>query len=238
MGIATRLTQLVFELIHAALARILVVAPAAQLGPVPDPVVGDMVERDLHAMATDNFSPTILRNATAYGASPRMRFDLVLNNLSGLAWTTNEIVMTSDGSPWRPLVHGLDIAKAIACTLAAPRDVIHDQVFNVGDSQHNWRVREVAEIVADCFTGCTVKFGAPSADNRSYRVSFDKINERLPGFSCDWNARKGAEQLRTIFERIDLSPEEFTGRGFTRLKQLEHLLRTRQIDQNFFWSQA
>jgi len=194
-----------------------------------------LVERDLRPLADDDFSPTVLRNATAFGASPRMRFDLVLNNLSGLAWTTKEIAMTSDGSPWRPLVHGLDIAKAISCVLAAPRDVVHNEVFNVGDTDHNWRVREIAEIVGETFPGCAVTFGDSGSDNRSYRVSFDKINERLPGFSCDWDARQGAEQLRRIFESIDLTAPEFLGRGFTRLKQLEYLLRTDQIDSDFYW---
>lgn len=194
-----------------------------------------LVERDVAPLADDRFSPTFLRNATAYGASPRMRFDLVLNNLSGLAWTTKTIAMTSDGSPWRPLVHGLDIAKAIACTLEAPRDAVHNQIFNVGDTRHNWRVREIAEFVADSFPGCALSFGANGSDNRSYRVSFDKIAERLPGFACDWDARKGAEQLCRVFQAVDLTTAEFNGRGFIRLKQLEHLMRTRQIDDDFFW---
>jgi nucleoside-diphosphate-sugar epimerase len=194
-----------------------------------------LVERDLRPMADDRFSPTFMRNATAFGASPRMRFDLVVNNLSGLAWTTKEIAMTSDGTPWRPLVHGLDIAKAIACALEAPRDVVHNQTFNVGDTRQNYRVREVAEIVGETFPGCKVSFGTGGSDNRSYRVSFDKINERLPGFACDWDARKGAEQLRHVFEQIDMTPVDFAAPGFTRLKQLEHLIRTQQIDGDFYW---
>ena len=193
------------------------------------------VERDLQLMADDNFSPTFMRNATAFGASPRMRFDIVLNNLSGLAWTTKEIKMISDGTPWRPLVHALDICKAIYCALEAPRDIIHNQIFNVGDTANNYRVKEVAEIIAKTFTGCQLTFGENGSDNRSYRVDFEKINKNLPGFKCDWNAERGAEQLFNLFQQIDLTSEDFSSRGFTRLKQLEYLIRTQQIDRDFFW---
>ena len=194
-----------------------------------------LVERDVRPMADERFSPTFMRNATAFGASPRMRFDLVLNNLSGLAWTTKRIGMTSDGTPWRPLVHGLDIAKAIRCALEAPRDAIHGEIFNVGSSEQNYRVRDIAEVIADVFPGCELSFGEGGSDNRSYKVAFDKIYSQLPGFACDWNARRGAEQLRAVFESIDMTAEDFESRGFTRLKQLEHLIRTSQLDQDFFW---
>jgi len=196
-----------------------------------------LVERDLRAMADSQFSPTFLRNATAYGASPRMRFDIVLNNLAGLAWTTHEIKMTSDGTPWRPLVHGLDISRAIIRVLEAPLEAVHNQIFNVGDTTHNYRVREVAEIVAESFPGCSVAFGSSTSDNRSYRVSFDKIRKHLPGFMCEWDAKRGAQQLYDLFKRVDMTQELFQYRSFTRLKQLEYLIRTKQIDEQFFWNE-
>lgn len=195
-----------------------------------------LVERDIQPLADDDFSPTFMRNATAFGASPRMRFDIVLNNLVGLAWTTREIKMTSDGTPWRPLVHALDICKAIVCTLEAPRDIVHNQIFNVGDTANNYRVKDIAEIIAHVFPGCQLSFGSNGADNRSYRVSFEKINTILPGFKCEWNAQGGAEQLFKLFSQIELTEGTFLFRGFTRLKQLEYLIRTQQIDQDFFWS--
>lgn len=194
-----------------------------------------LVERDVSQMADEAFSPTILRNATAYGASPRMRFDVVLNNLSGLAWTTKQIRMTSDGTPWRPLVHILDICEAIKLSLEAPRETVHNQVFNVGDNTENYRIREIADIVADVFPGCGVAFGAPSADNRSYRVSFDKIHTQLPGFRCRRDAHAGATELRELFERIRMPRETFEFRAFTRMDQLRHLLETKQIDDHFYW---
>lgn len=196
-----------------------------------------LVERDLRAMADDFFSPTFMRNATAFGASPRHRFDIVLNNLSGLAWTTKKIAMISDGSPWRPLVHGLDIALAIRCVLNAPRELVHNEIFNVGSSKQNYRVREIAEIVGDEFPGSEVSFGDAGGDNRSYRVSFEKIVNKLPGFECQWDAVKGAAQLHQVFRSIDLDADTFTGRGHTRLLQLQHLINTGQVDADLFWSQ-
>jgi nucleoside-diphosphate-sugar epimerase len=194
-----------------------------------------MVEQDVSKLADDRFSPTFLRNATAYGPSPRMRFDIVLNNLCGLAWTTKKIAMTSDGTPWRPLVHVLDICHAILCALEAPRENVHNEVFNVGHDNANYRIREIAQIVEETFPGCEITMGSSEGDNRSYRVSFAKIHQKLPGFECRWDAAKGAEQLRELFERIDMSTETFDFRAYIRLKQLEFLIRTKQIDEKFFW---
>jgi nucleoside-diphosphate-sugar epimerase len=194
-----------------------------------------LVERDVGALADTHFSPVFLRNATAFGASPRMRFDIVLNNLAGFAWTTKEIRMTSDGTPWRPLVHVEDICQAIILALEAPREAVHNEIFNVGDNEQNYRIREIATIVGQIFDGCTVTFGRPSGDNRSYRTSFDKIRRHLPGFRCLWPAEEGAHQLREVFERVGMTEELFLFRGFTRLEQLKHLIATRQIDADFYW---
>jgi nucleoside-diphosphate-sugar epimerase len=195
-----------------------------------------LVEKDLSKLASSSFAPTCLRNATAYGASPHMRFDIVLNNLAGLAWTKKQIAMTSDGTPWRPIVHALDICQAIIAVLEAPEEAVTNEIFNVGDTGHNYRVREIAEIVGKVFPSCAVSFGSPSPDNRSYRVSFAKMQKHLPSFRCRWDARRGAEQLLELFRRIELTEEMFQYRSFTRLKQLQYLIRTRQIDDNFFWN--
>jgi nucleoside-diphosphate-sugar epimerase len=194
-----------------------------------------LVERDVGGLADIHFSPVFLRNATAFGASPRMRFDIVLNNLAGFAWTTKEIKMTSDGTPWRPLVHVEDICQAVVLALEAPREAVHNEIFNVGDDDQNYRIREIAAIVGQVFGGCTITFGQPSGDNRSYRTSFDKIRRRLPGFRCCWPADRGARQLREIFEQVAMTEEMFFFRGFTRLAQLKHLIATRQIDADFYW---
>ena len=153
---------------------------------------------------------------------------------AGLAWTAKKIVMVSDGTPWRPLVHAADIAEAFACVLEAPREAVHNQIFNVGCNEENYRVREIAEIVAAAFPGTTTAYGPPTADGRSYRVSFDKIGRLVPGFSCRRTAASGAAELREIFERIDMTPEVFAFRAFTRLTQLQHLLATGQMDEQFF----
>lgn len=193
------------------------------------------VERDVFKLADEQFSPVFLRNATAFGASPRMRFDLVLNNLAGLARTTGRITMTSDGTPWRPLVHVQDIADAVAAVLEAPRDAVAGEVFNVGDDDQNYRVHEIAETVGEVFPGCEVEFGSSAGDDRSYRVSFAKIRRHLPEFRCRWNLRRGAEQLQTLFEHIGLDQAMFEAPAHTRLRELKRLVDTGQMEPDFRW---
>ena len=144
--------------------------------------------------------------------------------------------MTSDGTPWRPLVHVLDICKAMALALEAPVEAVGGQTFNVGDDGQNYQVREIAEIVARQFPGCVTTFGQADADNRSYRVSFARIREHIPEFACEWPAERGAEQLARLFTRIDLTHETFTAPPFTRVQQLQRLAAIGAIDRDFFWT--
>jgi nucleoside-diphosphate-sugar epimerase len=194
-----------------------------------------LVERDLKPMADRDFCVVFLRNATAYGPSPRMRFDIVLNDLCALAWTKKKIAMTSDGSPWRPIVHIEDICEAICCALEAPAEAVNGEVFNVGATRENYRVREIAQIIAEVFPDCEVTTGPPGGDNRSYRVSFEKIATRLPEYKVRWTARMGAEELRRLFARIEMSPDTYEFRAFTRLKQIQYLQRTGQVDGDLYW---
>ncbi len=193
------------------------------------------VERDLTAMVGADFEPCFLRNATAYGASPRQRFDIVLNDLSGLAWTTKKITLTSDGSPWRPLVHALDMCQAVHLSLTAPAKAISGQCYNVGSNDQNYRVIEIAKIVANEFPGCVLEVGTAGSDNRSYRVNFDKISAVLPDFKCQWTAEKGARQMRQVFERIDMSADDFRAPPYTRLKMLMKLKGAKLLDDKLFW---
>ena len=192
-------------------------------------------ERALASLTDAQFSPVFLRNATAFGASPRQRFDLVLNNLAGCAHTVHEIRVTSDGSPWRPIVHIEDICDAILCALQAPSEAVAGHAFNVGDDTNNYRIRDIAGIVSAGFPGCRVSFGLPSGDCRSYRVAFAKIHSHMPAFKCRWNPARGAAQLRSVFERINLDAETFNAAPFTRLAELKYLTGTTQVDNSLFW---
>jgi nucleoside-diphosphate-sugar epimerase len=194
-----------------------------------------LVEQDLQKLADPFFTVAYMRNATVFGPSPRMRFDLVVNNLSGIAWTEKEIRMSSDGTPWRPLVHILDVCEAFLAVLEAPKNLVQNQVFNVGNTDGNYKVREVAEIIGKVLPGCKVSFGKPDGDTRSYRVSFEKIKRTFPKLVLKRTVQEGVKDLKKVFESIALDKETFESRAYTRLKEIEHLVKTKQIDKNFFW---
>jgi hypothetical protein len=187
-------------------------------------------------MIAPGFTPIFLRNATAFGASPRQRFDLVLNNLAGFAFTTGQVRVMSDGTPCRPLVHVEDICQAIMCALDAPREAVCGEAFNVGDDAQNYTVREIAEIVGRTFSGSEITFGPSGPDSRSYQVSFRKIQRHMPTFACQWSAGRGAMQLKTVFERIRLDAATFNATPFTRLSELRHLRVTEQLDSRLLWT--
>jgi nucleoside-diphosphate-sugar epimerase len=183
------------------------------------------VEQEVAALADDSFSPVYLRNATAFGVSRRLRADIVVNNLVGHAVTTGKVMMQSDGSPWRPLVHVLDIVHAFERVLEAPTEVIHNQAFNVGQTSENYQIRDVANMVAEVVPGCEVSFAdGASADARDYRVDFTKIETTLPGYRPEWPLRRGIEQLYEAYASGAMTPEAFTGPRYFRLRTIQGLL--------------
>ncbi len=196
-----------------------------------------LVEQDVAKLATDTFSPVFLRNATAYGLSPRLRFDLVLNNLVAHAITTGLVYMLSDGTPWRPIVHIEDISRAFVAALEAPQEAVHNQAFNVGINEENYQVRELAEIVAEVVPSCRIEY-APGAspDKRSYRVNFNKIKTSLPAFKPQWNARKGAEQLYQAYNEFHLKKDDFDGPRFRRIDHIKMLLSTGRLGADLRWA--
>jgi len=196
-----------------------------------------LVEQDVVKLASDRFVPTFLRCATAYGASPRLRFDVVLNNLVAWAFTSGKVFLKSDGTPWRPIVHIEDISRAFIAVLGAPPDAVRGEAFNVGKNDQNYRIREIAEIVKDTVPGCEIAFAADAGpDKRNYRADFSKIARVLPAFQPQWDARKGARQLLEAYRAVGLRLEEFEGPRYRRIDQLRSLLAEGRLAADLRWT--
>ena len=210
---------------------------ATKLHPITPYAISKVrVEQDVRKLANHKFSPTFLRNATAYGVSPRLRFDLVLNNLVAWAFAKGRVHIKSDGTPWRPIVHIEDISRAFLAILAAPREVTHNQALNVGQTEENYRIRELAEIVQEVVPSSRIDYaqdGGP--DPRCYRVDFGKIERVLPDFKPQWNARRGVEELYAAYRSAGLLLEDCEGPRFKRIEHLKHLLATGRVDATLRW---
>ncbi len=195
------------------------------------------VEKELSQLADRDFSPVYLRNATAYGVSPRHRFDLVLNNLVAWAFTTGRVRMTSDGTPWRPIVHVEDISRAFLAVLQMPREITHNQAFNVGRAGENYQIRDIAQIVEKTVPNCRIEFaGTGEPDTRCYRVDFGRITKVLPGFQPQWDVRKGAQQLFDAYRKVGLCLSDFEGVRYKRIDHIKHLLATGRLSSALRWA--
>jgi len=195
-----------------------------------------LVEEEVAKLADSRFSPTFLRNATAYGVSPRLRGDLVVNNLVGWALTTGRVRLKSDGSPWRPLVHVEDLCRAFLDVLRAPRGLVHGQAFNVGRAGENYRMRDVAELVRQAIPGSMIEYAEGAGpDPRCYRVDFGKLSRTLPGFAPRWNVAAGIVQLRDTFQRLGLRRDDLEGDRFLRIRRISRLLAEGRLDSNLRW---
>ena len=198
-----------------------------------------LVERDLAKLADSKFSPTFLRNATAYGVSPRLRFDLVLNNLVAWAFTTGLVYLKSDGSPWRPIVHIADISRAFIAALNAPLDLVHNQAFNVGITEENFRIKELAQIVKETVPDCRVEFASNAGpDKRNYRVDCSKIQKTLPDFKPQWTARKGAKELYDAYKKIGLKLDDFEGPRYKRIDHIKMLIKDGLLGSDLRWKNS
>ena len=196
-----------------------------------------LVEQDVAKLADSSFSPVFLRNATAYGVSPRLRFDLVLNNLTAWALTTGRVYIKSDGTPWRPIVHIEDISRAFLAALDAPIEAIHNQAFNVGRTEENYQIRDLAQIVKETVPGCAIEFAADAGpDKRCYRADFSRIRKALPGFQPQWDARRGARELYEAYRKVELRLEDFEGARYKRIDHIQGLLASGQLDTNLRWT--
>jgi nucleoside-diphosphate-sugar epimerase len=197
-----------------------------------------LAERDLAALADDSFTPVFLRNATAYGVSPRLRFDLVLNNLVAWAYTTGRIFMKSDGTPWRPIVHIADISRAFIALMDAPRDLVHNQAFNVGLTTENYRISELADIVKQVVPQCVVEYADDAGpDKRCYRVDCNRIAREIPGFKPQWTARRGAEELFAAYQAVGLQLDEFEGPRYKRIDHIKQLIAGGRLDGHLRWQE-
>ena len=197
------------------------------------------VEAALKKLADKDFSPVYIRASTAYGVSPRLRFDLVTNNLTAWAFTTGRVYLKSDGSPWRPIVHVEDISRAYIAALHAPREVVHNEAFNIGTTTENYQIREIAEIVKEVVPGCEIDYAPDAApDKRCYRVDCNKLARKLHEFKPQWTARRGIEQLYSEYKKVGLTLEEFEGPKFMRIAHIKSLIEEKQLSENLRWTES